>query len=337
MRFHRFAPVVILFALGLLLAGCGGGSKSVPTDAVATVGSDTITKAQFNQLLTGEKLRYTANKTAFPRPGTTQYKQLQDRVMQYLVQESELSQKAKDLGVTVTAKDVDQKVAEFKKQYFGGNEKSYKAGLKQQGMTDSLFRFFERGQVLSDKLYAKVTGDVKVTDGDIQKYYEQNKSLYGTPASRDVRHILVNSKKLADQLETQLKHGADFGKLAKKYSKDTASAVNGGKLTISQGKTVPPFDKAAFSLKVNEISAPVHSQYGWHIIQALSAIKPAKTTPLKDVKEQIRQQLLQSKKMAKASKWLADTKKEFEKSIHYQAGYVPETTSTASATTSTTG
>ncbi len=52
---------------------------------------------------------------------------------------------------------------------------------------------------------------------------------------------------------------------------------------------MPPFDQIAFALKKNEISAPVHSQYGWHIIQALSDVTPREETPLKDVKEQIRQ------------------------------------------------
>jgi foldase protein PrsA len=178
---------------------------------------------------------------------------------------------------------------------------------------------------------------VNVTDADIQKYYSDNKAQYQTPASRDVRHILVSSKKQADDLEHQLKSGGSFAALAKKYSKDTLSAVKGGKLTIEKGKTVPEFDKEAFSLKTNEISPPVHTQYGWHIIQALSAVKAAKTQPLKDVKPQIRQNLLQTKKTDAFQKWLDGVKKDFEKSVSYAAGYVPSaTTSTSTATQTTT-
>jgi hypothetical protein len=77
----------------------------------------------------------------------------------------------------------------------------------------------------------------------------------------------------------------------------------------------------------------VHTQYGWHIIQALSAIKPASTQPLKDVKETIRQNLLQTKKTEAFQKWLDGVKKDFEKSVSYAAGYVPESTTTAAATT----
>jgi parvulin-like peptidyl-prolyl isomerase len=175
---------------------------------------------------------------------------------------------------------------------------------------------------------------VKVTEADAQAYYTAHKSDYSQAASRDVRHILVNNKKLADQLETQLKNGGDFAALAKKYSKDPGSAKNGGKLTVSQGQTVPQFDKVAFSLKTNELSFPVHTQYGWHIIQALSPVKPAKQTPLKDVEASIKTQLLQTKKTDAMNKWVDAMKKDYAKKIRYQAGYEPTaTTSTTSTTT----
>jgi foldase protein PrsA len=329
----RYLFVALLSALALVAAGCGGSSStSVPADAVATVGSSTITKSQFNFLLDGAKRTYKARKTPFPKVGTTQYKSLQDQAMQYLVQEAEYEQKAKDLGVTVTDADVQARLKQIKKQYFGNSESKYQAQLKAQGLTEAQIMQDLHAQLLSEKLYNKVTANVKVTDADIQAYYTQHKSDYSQAASRDVRHILVNNKKLADQLEAQLKGGADFAKLAKKYSKDPGSAANGGKLTVSKGQTVPQFDKVAFSLKTNQISPPVHSQYGWHIIQALSAVKPAKQTPLKDVKATIKQQLEQTKKTDAMNKWVDGVKKEFAKKIRYQAGYEPTPTSTASTT-----
>jgi foldase protein PrsA len=333
----RFISVSLLLVLALVAAGCGGGSsQSVPADAVATVGGDTITKAQFNFLLDGAKRTYAARKTPFPKAGTTQYKSLQDQAMQYLVQESEYEQKAKDLGVTITDKDVQARLKQIKQQYFGGSESKYKAQLKAQGLTEKQILQDLHAQLLSEKLYNKVTTDVKVNDADIAAYYKAHKSDYSQAASRDVRHILVNNKKLADQLETQLKGGASFAALAKKYSKDPGSAANGGKLTVSKGQTVPEFDKVAFTLKTNEISQPVHSQYGWHIIQALGAIKAAKQTPLKDVKDSIKQQLLQTKKTDAMNKWVDGVKKEFAKKIKYQAGYEPTPTGTGTTTTDTT-
>ena len=336
MRLLRFLPIALLLAIVLVAAGCGGGSKGVPSDSVAVVGKDTITKSDFNFLIAGAKSQALASKATFPKPGTTEYKTLQDKAMAYLVQERELEQKAKDMGVEVTDADVEKQITQIKKQYFGGNDKAFQAQLKQQGFTLPLLKIYQRGNLLSDKLYKKVTADVKVTDAEVQKSYDQNKTQYTKQPSRDVRHILVGSKKQADGLEAQLKAGGSFAALAKKYSKDPGSAAKGGNLTIEQGKTVPEFDKAAFALKTNEISAPVHTQYGWHIIQALSAVKPASTQPLSAVKETIRQNLLQQKKTDAFQKWLDGVKKGYEKSVRYQTGYVPEATTTAAATTTAT-
>src|ERR1700704_1193886 len=132
----RFSPVALLLVLALVVAGCGGGSKSVPTSAVARVGNTTITKDQFNFLIDGAKRAYIARKSAFPKPGTTQYKSLQDQAMQYLVTQSELEQKAKELKVTVNDKDVAARLVQIKQQYFKGNEANYQKGLKAQGLTE---------------------------------------------------------------------------------------------------------------------------------------------------------------------------------------------------------
>lgn len=332
----RFLPVAALLLLAaLLVAGCGGGSKAVPATAVAVVGKDTISKSDFNFLFDGAKRTYAARKTTFPKAGTTAYKSLQDQAMSYLVQESELQQKADDLGIKITPKDVDARLAQIKSQYFGGSAAKYQAQLKSQGLTEAQIKKDLYAQLLSEKLYNKVTADVKVSDADIKAYYDSHKTSYSQAASRDVRHILVNNKKLADQLYAQIKGGASFATLAKKYSKDPGSAKNGGKLTITKGQTVPQFDKVAFTLKTNELSQPVHTQYGWHIIQALSAIKPAKQTPLAQVSASIKQQLSQSKKTDAMNKWVADLKKQFSKNVRYQAGYEPTATTTASTPTTT--
>ncbi|MHB8469887.1 MAG: peptidylprolyl isomerase [Gaiellaceae bacterium] len=337
MRNLRLLALPLLLAVALLAAGCGGGgARSVPADAVAVVGSDTITKVQFNFLIAGAKRAYIARKTAFPQVGTAQYKSIEDQAVTYLVQQDELAQKAKSLGISVANKDVQARLNQIKTQYFGGSEKRYKAQLAAQGLTQPQIEQDLRAQILSEKLYNKVTAGVQVSNAAVSAYYIAHKSTYSTAASRDVRHILVNSKSLADQLETQLKGGANFGALAKKYSKDPGSAAKGGKLTISKGQTVPQFDKEAFALKTGQTSPPVHTQYGWHIIQALSAVKPANQTPLSSVKDSIRQQLLQSKKTDTMTNWVDGVKKDFAKKIAYAAGYEPPATTTSSTATATT-
>jgi parvulin-like peptidyl-prolyl isomerase len=338
MRLLRFLPLPLLLVVGLLVAGCGSGggnsARSVPANAVAVVGPDTITKAAFNDLMAGAVRNYKARKTAFPKAGTAQYKTIQDQAISYLVQEDELAQKAKGFSITVTPKDVQAALKQIKAQYFGGSQAKYLAQLKAQGLTEAQVEQDEYAQILSQKLYTKVTAAVTVTPAAIKAYYVAHKSSYNTAASRKVRHILVASKTLADQLETQLKNGASFASLAKKYSKDPGSAKQGGDLTISKGQTVPAFDKVAFSLKTGQTSPPVHSQYGWHIIQALSAITPGKVTKLASVSASIKTQLLQAKKTSVMTAWINGLKKDF--AVGYATGYVPAATTTSSTTTATT-
>lgn len=332
----RLFIVVCLALLTGVLAACGGGgTKSVPSDSVALVNGDSITKVQFNGLIDATAKVAKVNKQTAPKAGTAAYKAVQDRVMAFLVQLDEFTQKGKDLGVNVTDAQVQAQIVKVKKQYFGGNEAKFEKGLAAQGLTLEIYQLEWRSQLLSQAIYTKVTKNVKVTPAAVQAYYAAHMSSYTTAASRNVRHILVNSKSLAEQLETQLKGGADFGALAKKYSKDTSSAKLGGKLTITKGETVPQFDKVAFSLKTGATSPPVHTQYGWHIIQALSAIKPAKVTPLASVTQSIQSTLLQSKKTSAMNVWVNGVKKDYAKNVVYAPGYTPSVTTTAA--TSTTG
>jgi parvulin-like peptidyl-prolyl isomerase len=334
--FLFLVPVLVLAAA--LAAGCGGssGPKAVPSDGAAVVGGDTITKADVNQLLGQAKKSYASQKRKFPKQGSTQFKLLQDQAIQYLIQQDEFKQKAKELGIEISDAQVAARLKQIKKQYFGGSEAKYQQQLRSQGLSQKQVENDIRSQLLSEAIFKKVTKDVKVSDADAKAYYDTHKSQYSQPESRDVRHILVNSKPLADKLYAQLKGGADFATLAKKYSKDPGSAAQGGKLTISKGQTVPEFDKTAFSLKTKQLAAPVKTQYGWHIIQALSPIRPAKQTPFAQVKATIVQQLQQQKRNDAMTKWVNDTKKGFcSGKIGYQTGYAPASDPCQTLTTST--
>jgi len=329
----RHLPLLVLAVLAAaILAGCGGssGPKSVPSDGAAIVGSQVITKNQLNELISEVKSSYTAQKKPFPKKATTEYNALRDQLLQFLIQNAEFEQKAKQLGVDVSDKDVQARLAQVKQQYFGGSESKYKAGLAAQGLTEQAYvQNVLRPGLLGEHISNKLTQDIKVSDAEIKQYYD----THGQYEKRSVRHILVNSQALANQLEAKLKAGASFARLAKKYSKDPGSAPQGGKLEISKGQTVPQFDATAFSLKTGQISKPVHTQFGWHIIQALG---PIQKTPLSQVKQSIMQQLQQQKRTEVMSKFVDDLKKSYcTGKIVYQVGYAPANDPCASLTTST--
>ena len=323
-----------LVASASLLAACGGGSDEVPADAVAVVDGETVAKADYDALLEQAKKSYKNQKREFPKAGSQEFQTLKNQAVQFLVQREQFEQEAADMDVNVTEKQVDARLEQIVKQYFGGDKKKYEKQLKDQGLSDKQVRNDIRAQIVSEKIFEQVTRSVKVTDKDVEDYYAKNKNQYSQPASREVRHILVKTKAKADDIYKQLQDGADFSDLAKKFSEDTGSKANGGKLTISKGQTVAPFDVTAFALKKNEISKPVKTEFGFHVIQALSDTKPAKTTPLKDVRESIKQQLLQTKKNEAMTKWVEDLKKEYEDKIDYGVGFTPPPAATGTTTES---
>jgi parvulin-like peptidyl-prolyl isomerase len=335
MTISRLALFVCALTLVLGLAACGSGSDDVPADAVAVVDGETIAKSDYDTLIAQAKKSYTNQKREFPKAGSKEFQTLRDQAVQFLVQREQFEQEAADLDVEITEKQVDDRLEQIQKQYFGGDKKKYEAQLKEQGLSDAQVRNDIRAQIVSERIFEQVTRGVKVTDAEVEKYYADNKAQYSQPESREVRHILVKTKAQADDLHAQLLDGGDFAALAKQHSEDTGSKANGGKLTISKGQTVAPFDKKAFELKNDEISAPVKTEFGFHIIQALSATKPAKVTPLKDVKDSIKQQLEQTKKNEAMTKWVDELKKEYEDKVSYAVGFNPPPPATGTTTNET--
>jgi len=331
MKQLRVFSVLAISLVSILLVAACGGEESVPNDAVAVVAGEEIPREQFDALLEQTKAGYKQQGRDVPKAGTPEFTTLKTNIVQYLVQRAQFEEKAKELDIVITDKQIDDELAKIKKDFFQGSDAKMQEQLKKQNITLDALKRDIRAKLIQEKLYAKVTGDVTVTEKDVRAYYDQHKDQYGQPESRSVRHILVDKKNLADDLYAQLEGGANFAQLAKKYSKDPGSAAQGGKLTVSKGQTVPEFDKVAFELKTNELGAPVHTQYGWHIIQALSAVKPATVQPLTKVEPQIKTQLLETKKSDAMTKWVNDVKKELGDKTAYQVGFAPP----AEATTST--
>jgi parvulin-like peptidyl-prolyl isomerase len=338
---HLIALIALALAGVFVAAGCGSENKSVGANDVAVVGDETISKAEYDRLIDQAKKNYKANHQTFPDTGTTDYIALRKQAMQFLVQRAEFEQKAKDMGIEITDADVDRQLSTIKSQYFGKSgkcdstcEKKFQAELKKQNLTMEQVREDVRASVIQNKIYEKVTAGAAVSDKDIEAYYKKNKQQYVQPESRDVRHILVKKKALADQLYQQVTGGGDFAALAKKYSTDPSSKDSGGKMTISKGRQVPEFDKVAFALKPHEVGKPVKTTYGWHVIEALTPIKKQSVTKLSEVRTAIRQQLLQQKKQDEMRKWVDETAKSFKSKTAYQVGYEPPATTNAATTPS---
>jgi foldase protein PrsA len=343
------ALALCITVLALVGAACGGSSSSsgLSSGVVAKVADTDITQSQFDDLMASAKASYKTSKKKFPAVGSAEYATVRDQAVGELVQEAEIGIGAKTLNITVTDADVEKALNVIKTQYFANtttkkyDPKKYAAALKAQDTTDARVRQQLRQKLLADKITANLTKNVTVSNAAITAYYAKNKSQYVTPASRHVRHILVKTKALADTLYAQLKTSdKNFAKLAKKYSTDKTSAVNGGDLKVIQkGATVPTFDAVAFSEKANVVSKPTKSTYGYHLIEALGPIVPAKTRPLdKTLTASIKTQLIGTAKQKKIAAWLAGVKSGLAKKITYAKGFTPAaTTTTGTSTTTSTG
>lgn len=172
------------------------------------------------------------------------------QVLQQLVYEKVLSDKYE-----VTDEELDAKFTEVKDQ-LGAN---FEMALMQYQMTEETFRESLKLDLLIEKA---ATADTEVTDEEVQEYYDNYKPEI------NARHILVEDEEKAKEIVAKLNEGADFAELAKEHSTDPGSGQNGGDLGwFGAGAMLPEFEEAAYALEVNEISAPVKSDYGFHIIQ----------------------------------------------------------------------
>ncbi|QIW79244.1 peptidylprolyl isomerase [Bacillus tequilensis] len=192
-------------------------------------------------------------------------------VLTQLVQEKVLDKKYK-----VTDKEIDTKLKEYKSQL--GDQ--YSALEKQYG------KDYLKEQVKYELLTQKAAKDnIKVTDADTKEYWE------GLKGKIRASHILVADKKTADEIEKKLKKGEKFEDLAKEYSTDTRSASQGGDLGwFAKDGMVADFSKAAFNLKTGEVSDPVKTQYGYHIIK-----KTEERGKYDDMKKELKSDALEQK------------------------------------------
>ena len=338
---RRNIPVLLLALVAVLaVAACGGGGSSsvdVPEGAIAVVGDKTVTKEEFDQIIEQQKKTAESQKQNFPEVGTPEYEAVKANAVKALLAQREWELEGESMGIKVTDQEIETQLNQKKEQFGLTDEQKYQAELAKAGITDAQVRDQVRIEILTNKIYEAVTKKVTVTDADVQAYYDQNATKYQQPASREVRHILVKTEAQAQKLHDQIQSGADFAKLAKKYTQDEASKADGGKLTAFEGRTVGPFDDFVFSAKTGELSDPIKTEFGWHIIEVLSAIKPPTTTPLDQVKDTIKTTLLQTKQNAAMRAWIASLTTKYADDITYDPGYAPASPTDTTGGTTTVG
>ncbi|MGA8576000.1 MAG: peptidylprolyl isomerase [Candidatus Cybelea sp.] len=245
---QRLTVGLATLLMGTFLAACSGGG------AIATVNGQPISRSTFDQRLESSPMGRT--------------------VLQQLVQETLIEQYAKNNNITVTDADIDAKESQIKANFPAG---SWDEMLKSRGLTEADVRQALREQIVMDKALSK---DVTITPAQIKDYFNKNHASYDKPEEVKARHILVQSLPLANQLEAQLKSNpGSFADLAKKYSTDPSSKDKGGELgAFRRGQMVPTFDKYAFSAPIGQISPPIKSPFGYHIIQVESRTPGTKAT-----------------------------------------------------------
>jgi foldase protein PrsA len=317
---------LLVLVLPALLAACGADEVKVPAGAIAAVGSGVVTQEQFDQIWKQAEAQYKSQAGAppFPKAGTAQYNQLRASIVNYLVQNQLIKDKAAEMKVTVTDQQFQDRMKQIVQQV-GGQKKLDKL-LKQQNVTQAQLEEQLKAQMLQDAVQQKVYAGITVSQADIEKYFNNpaNKSQFNVPESVDARHILVKTKAEAEKVRALLEANntdANWKKVAKQYSTDTGSKNNGGSLgNFPKGRMVKPFENAAFSLKVGEISQPVKTQFGYHIIEVTKKTPATKQT-LAQAKATIEQQLKYQKQSTAWADWLK--KALAAVGVTYAAGYNP--------------
>jgi parvulin-like peptidyl-prolyl isomerase len=347
---HTMRTTIIgLLGLALILVSLGtvvGCAEDLPEGAVAVVGQQLISQQRFEEL----KAAYEAAGRAPDKDRQEdEYRGFEQRLAEYLVTMEILSLEADAYDVNVTERDVEAEVEQFR-QYFQGDDDKFDEALEKQNITLEQLTASLRDGLLLDRMKAAVTEDVKVSEAETEAYYEAHKADFVEPEARETRHILIAPVQLnedgtmattpteadwqaaeaeAEKVRSEIQNGTEFDVVAAKYSDDATTRESGGELgLVIRGQLVPAFEEAVFSLNKGELSEPVRTQYGYHLIQ-VTDISPEEQLSYDEVMENIKSTLLDLKQTQTWEEWLAGKKAEL--GVRYRAGLEPPTASEGTA------
>jgi foldase protein PrsA len=360
MKLRALLAVGTVAASAAALTACG---DSVPGNAVAKVGDDSITTSDFNHwmriaAISSQGAQPGAKKTAVqipqppdyaacvankkktapkpakgqPKPTDAQYKAqckqeyegLRDQVLQFLISARWIQGEATDQKVKVTDAEVNKQFQQTKKQSFP-KETDYKKFLSDSGMTQDDILFRVKLDTLSNKLREKVTkGKDKVTDQQIAAYYNKNKARFAQPERRDLRIVLTKDKAKAAQARAEIAGGASFKTVAKKFSIDQASKSQGGVLlAVAKGQQEKALDTAVFKAKKGELVGPVKTQFGYYVFK-VQKITKASQQSLAQAKETIKQLLASQNQQKSLDTFVKDFRKKWKKKTICKKAYTTQ-------------
>jgi foldase protein PrsA len=331
-RIKKIIATIAMLTIAVSAMGCKMVEKTpeaIQNTVLATVGNEKITKGDLDKQVGPQLKQQFGDDYATNDKAKDQVKQAKQQGLTSLVNQKILLQEADKLGLKPSDDDlnkqVDDQINQYKAQYSG--EGQFEGLLQQNGLTEDQLRKLMRDNFIIQAVQDNLMKDITVTDDDVQTYYNENKdSQFTVGAGATVSHILIAEKAgdgsvdfdasltKANALKAKLDAGADFATLAKENSADPGSKDKGGDLGFQAYNTtqlVKEFVDGFKNLKEGEISAPVKSQYGYHIIKA-TGLKQAQVTPLDQVKDQIKSTLLQQNQNKaftdKLAEWKTDLK-----------------------------
>lgn len=272
---------IVLSAALLALAGCSSDDETV-----ATYDGGKVTKEDLYQELV----------SSYGEQG-----------INMLVSDEIAKKEAKKLKVTVSKEQLDDALKSYTAQF--GSDEAFKEMLDKNNMSEDEFKSKIKEQLLLENLLKE---RIQITDEEMKTYFEGNKEQFNQGEEVKASHILVETEEEANDLLTQLNEGADFAELAKKHSKDTNSAIEGGDLGFfGKGLMVKEFEEVAFSLAIGELSGVVKSEHGFHIIKVTEK-KDAVEATFDDSKEAIKETLIYQKMQTEYSTWLEEKFAEYK-------------------------
>ncbi|MGF2614907.1 foldase [Rossellomorea vietnamensis] len=209
--------------------------------------------------------------------------------------------------VAVEESEIQEELEKIRSSY--EDEEAFNEALASSGASLDSVKENIKSYLLTEKL---LKDRVTITDEQIKEYFETNKETFAQQEQVQASHILVEDEAAAKEVKEKLDNGGDFAQLAKEYSTDTSNAEYGGELGFfSKGDMVAEFEEKAFTMKTEEISDPVQTEFGYHIIQVTDK-KEAKEAVLEDHKEEVEEILFDQALQTEYPAWLQEKKEDYK-------------------------